>query len=186
MSASDTIKNAMEHMEKTIGVLKHEMNSIRAGRANPQLLDNIKIDYYGTPTPVSQVGNISAPEPRLLVISPWDPKMIAPIEKAIRTSELGINPVNDGKVIRLAIPELTEERRRDLVKTVGRHGEEAKVAIRNIRRDANDHLKKMQKNGEITEDELKRHEDEMQVITDRYSKTVEDVLKDKEKEILRV
>jgi ribosome recycling factor len=186
MAANDIIKNAMEHMEKTIAVLKHEMNSIRAGRANPQLLDNIKVDYYGTPTPVSQVGNISAPEPRMLVISPWDPKMIPLIEKSIRTSELGINPVNDGKVIRLAIPELTEERRRELVKTVSRHGEEAKVAIRNVRRDSNDHLKKLQKGSEITEDELKHFEDEMQKLTDRYSKLVEDVLKEKEKEILRV
>jgi ribosome recycling factor len=162
------------------------MNSIRAGRANPQLLDNIKVDYYGTPTPVNQVGNVSAPEPRMLLISPWDPKMIGPIEKAIRVSELGINPVNDGKIIRLVIPELTEERRRDLVKTVSRHGEEAKVAIRNIRRDANEHLKKLEKDGDLTEDELKRYEDDIQKLTDRHSKDVEDVLRDKEKEILRV
>ena len=186
MAASDIIKNAMDHMEKTISVLKHEMNSIRAGRANPQLLDNIKVDYYGTPTPVAQVANISAPEPRMLMISPWDPKMIPLIEKSIRTSELGINPVNDGKVIRLAIPELTEERRKQLVKTVSHHGEEAKVAIRNIRRDANDSLKKLQKNGELTEDELKRNEDDVQKLTDRFTKTVEEVLKEKEKEILRV
>lgn len=186
MEASEAIRAANEHMEKTIGVLKHEMNSIRAGRANPQLLDNIKVDYYGTPTPVNQVGNVSAPEPRMLMISPWDPKMIAPIEKAIRVSELGINPVNDGKVIRLVIPELTEERRKELVKTVSRHGEEAKVAIRNIRRDANDHLKKLQKDGDITEDELKRFEEDIQKLTDRHSKVVEDVLKEKEKEILKV
>jgi len=184
MPASDIIKTANEHMEKTLGVLKHEMNSIRAGRANPQLLDNIKVDYYGTP--VNQVGNVSAPEPRVLVISPWDPKMIPPIEKAIRMSELGINPVNDGKIIRLVIPELTEERRKDLMKTVSRHGEEAKVALRNIRRDANDHLKKLQKASEITEDELKRHEDDMQKLTDAHAKMVEDVLREKEKEILRV
>jgi ribosome recycling factor len=186
MEANEVITNTAEHMEKTINVLKHEMNSIRAGRANPQLLDNVKIDYYGTPTPVAQVGNVSAPEPRMLVISPWDPKLIPLIEKAIRTSELGINPINDGKVIRLGIPELTEERRKDLVKTVSRHGEEAKVAIRNVRRDANDHLKKLQKSNDITEDELKHYEDDIQKLTDRYSKTVEDVLKDKEKEILRV
>lgn len=186
MAASEIIKNAMEHMEKTISVLKHEMNSIRAGRANPQLLDNIKVDYYGTPTPVAQVGNISAPEPRLLTISPWDPKLIPLIEKAIRTSELGINPINDGKVIRLSIPELTEERRKQLVKTVSHHGEEAKVALRNVRRDANESLKKLQKNSELTEDELKRSEDDVQKITDRFSKMVEDVLKEKEKEILRV
>jgi ribosome recycling factor len=186
MEPSEVIQTANEHMEKTIAVLKHEMNSIRAGRANPQLLDNIKVDYYGTPTPVNQVGNVSAPEPRMLLISPWDPKMIGPIEKAIRVSELGINPVNDGKIIRLVIPELTEERRRDLVKTVSRHGEEAKVAIRNIRRDANEHLKKLEKDGDLTEDELKRYEDDIQKLTDRHSKDVEDVLRDKEKEILRV
>ncbi len=186
MAASDVIQNAMEHMEKTISVLKHEMNSIRAGRANPQLLDNIKVDYYGTPTPVGQLANISAPEPRMLVVSPWDPKMIPLIEKSIRTSELGINPVNDGKIIRLGIPELTEERRKQLVKTVSQYGEEAKVAIRNVRRDANDHLKKLQKNSELTEDELKRGEEEMQKITDRFTKMVEDVLKEKEKEILKV
>jgi ribosome recycling factor len=186
MTASESIKNTAEHMEKTINVLKHEMNGIRAGRANPQLLDNIKVDYFGTPTPVAQVANVSAPEPRMLVISPWDPKMIPLIEKSIRTSELGINPINDGKIIRLSIPELTEERRKELVKTVSRHGEEAKVALRNIRRDANDLLKKMQKSNEITEDELKRFEEDIQKLTDRYAKTVEDVLKDKEKEILRV
>lgn len=186
MEASEILLSANEHMEKTISVLKHEMNSIRAGRANPQLLDNIRVDYYGTPTPVNQVGNVSAPEPRMLVISPWDPKMIAPIEKAIRVSELGINPINDGKVIRLAIPELTEERRRELVKTVSRHGEEAKVAIRNVRRDANEHLKKLQKDGQLTEDELKRFEEDVQKLTDRHTSIVEDVLKEKEKEILRV
>ncbi len=186
MTAGDIIKNANEHMEKTISVLKHEMNSIRAGRANPQLLDNIKVDYYGTPTPVNQVGNVSAPEPRMLVISPWDPKMIPPIEKAIRVSELGINPVNDGKIIRLVIPELTEERRRDLMKTVSRYGEEAKVALRNIRRDANDRTKKLQKDGEITEDELKRYEEDIQKLTDGHTKMVDDVLREKEKEILRV
>lgn len=186
MAANDIIKLANEHMEKTINVLKHEMNSIRAGRANPQLLDNIKVEYYGTPTPVNQVGNVSAPEPRVLVITPWDPKMIGPIEKAIRVSELGINPVNDGKIIRLMIPELTEERRRDLMKTVSRHGEEAKVALRNIRRDANDHVKKLQKSSEITEDELKRCEEDIQKLTDSHAKMVEDVLREKEKEILRV
>ena len=186
MPANDIIKSATEHMGKTISVLRSEMNSIRAGRANPQLLDNIKVDYYGTPTPISQVGNISAPEPRMLVISPWDAKLIPLIEKAIRVSDLGINPVNDGKIIRLAIPELTEERRKELVKTVHKLGEEAKVAIRNVRRDANDALKKMQKNSEITEDELKRFEDEMQKLTDKYGKSIEDTLKEKEKEILKV
>ena len=186
MIASEVEQYANEHMEKTIGVLKHEMNSIRAGRANPQLLDNIKVDYYGTPTPVAQVANISAPEPRMLVISPWDPKMIPPIEKAIRVSDLGINPLNDGKIIRLVIPELTEERRKELVKTVSHHGEEAKIAIRNIRRDANEHLKKLEKEGDITQDELKRYEEDVQRLTDRHAAMVEDVLRDKEKEILRV
>lgn len=186
MAAADIIASAGEHMSKTLEVLRHEMNSIRAGRANPQLLDNIKVDYYGTPTPVGQVGNISAPEPRMLMISPWDVKLIPLIEKAIRVSDLGINPVSDGKIIRLAIPELTEERRKELVKTVHKHGEDAKVALRNVRRDANDALKKLQKSSEITEDELKRFEEEIQKLTDRQSKAVEDVLKDKEKEILKV
>lgn len=186
MAAADIIRDAGEHMSKTLGVLRQELNSIRAGRANPQLLDNIKVDYYGTPTPLSQVGNISAPEPRMLVISPWDSKLIPLVEKAIRVSDLGINPINDGKIIRLAIPELTEERRKELVKTVHRYGEEAKVALRNVRRDANEALKKLQKASEITEDELKRFEDEVQKLTDRQSKAVDDSLRDKEKEILKV
>lgn len=186
MPANDIIQNAATHMDKTVTVLRNEMKSIRAGRANPQLLDNIRVDYYGTPTPISQVGNISAPEPRLLMISPWDNKLIPLIEKAIRVSDLGINPVNDGKVIRLAVPELTEERRKDLVKNVHKLGEEARVAIRNVRRDANDALKKLQKNAEITEDELKRFEDDIQKMTDRHSKIIEDVLKEKESEMLRV
>ena len=186
MAAADIIKDAGEHMSKTLNVLRQELNSIRAGRANPQLLDNIKVDYYGTPTPLSQVGNVSAPEPRMLVISPWDNKLIPLVEKAIRTSDLGINPINDGKIIRLAIPELTEERRKELVKTVHKYGEEAKVALRNIRRDANDALKKLQKASEITEDDLKRFEDEVQKLTDRQSKAVDDSLKEKEKEILKV
>ncbi len=186
MAAADIIKDAGEHMSKTLSVLRQELNSIRAGRANPQLLDNIKVDYYGTPTPLTQVGNVSAPEPRMLVISLWDNKLIPLVEKAIRTSDLGINPINDGKVIRLAIPELTEERRKELVKTVHKYGEEAKVALRNIRRDANDALKKLQKASEITEDDLKRFEEEVQKLTDRQSKAVDDSLKDKEKEILKV
>lgn len=186
MPANDIIQSAETHMGKTVSVLHSEMNSIRAGRANPQLLDNIRVDYYGTPTPIAQVSNVSAPEPRMLVISPWDAKMIPLIEKAIRVSDLGINPINDGKIIRLAIPELTEERRRDLVKSVHKLGEEAKVSIRNVRRDANDALKKLQKSAEITEDELKHFEDDIQKMTDRYGKAIEDVLKDKEKEILRV
>lgn len=186
MPANDIIQNAATHMEKTVSVLRSEINSVRAGRANPQLLDSIRVDYYGTPTPISQVGNVSAPEPRLLVISPWDNKLIPLIEKAIRVSDLGINPINDGKVIRLAVPELTEERRKELVKNVHKLGEEARVAIRNVRRDANDGLKKLQKSSEITEDELKRFEDDIQKMTDRYGKIIEDILKEKEKEMLRV
>ena len=182
----ETVKAASDKMDKTLAVVQKELSTLRAGRANPKILDRILVDYYGTPTPLNQLGNITSPEPRLLVIAPWEAKMISAIEKEIQKSDIGINPSNDGKVIRLLVPELTEERRKQLVKTVGQYGEEAKVAIRNVRRDANDQLKKLQKNSELTEDELKRAEDDVQKITDRFTKTVEEVLKDKEKEILKV
>src|SRR5690554_5984689 len=147
-----TIKNeAEDKMQKSISSLKHEFASVRAGRANPSLLDRIHVDYYGTPTPLNQLSNISAPEPRLLVIQPWDSKSIGDIERAILKSDLGLNPSNDGKLIRLAIPQLTEERRKDLSKLVKKYGEEAKIAIRNIRRDSNDELKKAEKDKLITE-----------------------------------
>ncbi|MDD4797000.1 MAG: ribosome recycling factor [Eubacteriales bacterium] len=186
MTASEIMQSLTEKMEKAVQYLKGELNTVRAGRANPHLLDNIRVNYYGTPTPISQVGNISAPEPRLLVIAPWDASLIKEIEKAIQTSELGINPQNDGKIIRLLVPELTEERRRELTKTIGKKGEEARVAVRNVRRDANDSIKKLEKDKSISEDELKKYEADIQKTTDRYVKTIDDMVKDKEKEIMSV
>lgn len=182
----EVIEIAAQKMGKTIDVLRRDLQSLRAGRANAQLLDRIMVDYYGTPTPIQQLGNVSAPEPRLLVISLWDSKMIPEVEKAINKSDLHINPTNDGKVIRLVIPELTQERRKELVKQVGKKGEEAKVAIRSIRRDANEQLKKMKKENELTEDDLKTAEDQMQKKTDAAIKDVDNLLKEKEKEIMSV
>ena len=157
----DIIVKAEEKMKKTISVLKSDLSTLRAGRANPTMLDRIKIDYYGSPCPLSQVANISAPEPRVLVISPWEKSLIKEIEKAILVSDLGINPSNDGSVIRLVVPELTEETRKNLVKVVKKTGEEAKVALRSIRREANDKIKTLKKDGEITEDELKTSEEKV-------------------------
>ncbi len=182
----DVLDNAKEKMKKTCNVYEREMQGIRAGRANPQLLDRIMVDYYGTPTPVNQVGNISSPEPRLLVISPWEPKMISPIEKAIQKSDLGLNPSNDGKIIRLVFPELNEERRRELTKMASRSAEDAKVAVRSIRRDAIEQIKKMKKNSEITEDDQHEAEDEIQKITDKAIKDVDVIYAAKEKEIMEV
>ena len=182
----DVIEIAQDKMGKTISVLKRDLGSLRAGRANPQLLDRIVVDYYGTPTPINQMGNISAPEPRLLVIAPYDPSALKEIEKALQKSDLGINPSNDGKVIRLVFPELTEERRRDLVKVVKKKGEEAKVAIRSIRRDANETIKKQKKNGDITEDDQKIMEEDAQKATDASIKDIDKIIADKEKEIMEV
>lgn len=173
-------------MEKTLEVLGSQFGSVRAGRANAQVLDRITADYYGTPTPINQMGNISAPEPRLLVIAPYDPSALKEIEKALQKSDLGINPSNDGKVIRLVFPELTEERRRDLVKVVKKKGEEAKVAIRSIRRDANETIKKQKKNGDITEDDQKIMEEDAQKATDASIKDIDKIIADKEKEIMEV
>lgn len=181
------IHDAMEaKMLKTLNVLKEELHSVRAGRANPQLLERISIDYYGTPTPVHQMASITAPEPRMLVIQPYDASVVNAIEKAINMSDLGLNPSNDGRLIRLVIPMLTEERRRDLTKVAKKAGEDAKVAVRNERREANDKLKKAQKTGDITEDDLKRAEEEVQKTTDRFIKLVDEVITQKEKEILEV
>ena len=160
------IDTAKDKMGKTTDLLKKDLTTLRAGRANPQILDKILVDYYGTPTPLNQLGNISSPEPRMLVIAPWENKMISAIEKAIQKSDIGINPSNDGKVVRLVVPELNEERRKDLVKQVKKMVEEAKVALRAIRRDAMDKFKKEQKKGEITEDDLKDLEKDMQKLTD--------------------
>ncbi|HIR69152.1 MAG: ribosome recycling factor [Oscillospiraceae bacterium] len=182
----DAVELAKEKMGKTISVLKQELSGLRAGRANAQVLDRITADYYGTPTPINQMGNISAPEPRLLVIAPYDPSALKEIEKALQKSDLGINPSNDGKVIRLVFPELTEERRRDLVKVVKKKGEEAKVAIRSIRRDANETIKKQKKNGDITEDDQKIMEEDAQKATDASIKDIDKIIADKEKEIMEV
>lgn len=182
----DAIATAKEKMGKTIAVLVKELSSLRAGRANAQVLDRILVDYYGTPTPVKQVGNISSPEPRLLMITPYDPSMLNPVEKAIQKSDLGINPSNDGKCIRLVFPELTEERRKDLVKVVRKKGEDSKVAIRSIRRDAIEQIKKQKKDGEMTEDDQKKLEEQAQKLTDSTIKDIDKIVADKEKEIMEV
>lgn len=180
------IKKFEEKMHKSIESLEREYNSIRAGRANPHVLDKIKVDYYGTPTPLQQVGNVSVPEPRIITIQPWETSLLKAIEKEIMQSDIGINPTNDGKVIRLVFPELTEERRKELVKDVKKKGEAAKVAIRNIRRDANDAIKKENKAGDISDDEAKNSEDEIQKITDKYIAMIDSAIDDKTKEILTV
>ena len=173
-------------MEKRIDGLVSEFKTIRAGRANASVLDKIAIDYYGTMTPVQQVGSISSPEPRMLVIQPWDGSVLSEIEKAINKSDLGISPQNDGKVIRLNFPPLTEERRRELVKTVKKYAEEAKVQIRNVRCDALEMYKKQKKDGEVTEDDLKTIEKDIQNMTDKYIKEIDDITSDKEKEITEI
>ena len=182
----DVINTAKEKMKKSCEVYERDMMSLRAGRANPQLLDRIMVDYYGTPTPINQIGNISSPEPRLLVIAPWEAKMIPQVEKAIQKSDLGLNPSNDGKIIRLVLPELNEERRRDLTKVASKGAEETKVAIRAIRRDAIEQIKKLKKNSEITEDDQRDAEEEMQKITDKAVKEVDEIYSKKEKEIMEV
>lgn len=173
-------------MNKTMDALKHEYTTIRAGRANAQMLDKIRVDYYGSPTPISQVGAISVPEPRTIMISPWDKTAMSEIEKAIRNSDLGLNPTNDGNVIRLSVPVLTEERRKELGKKAHKVAEEYKVRLRNERRDANDALKKMEKDGEISADELKKAQDEVQKITDKFIKDVDAAAIAKEKDIMEV
>ncbi|MFR8549155.1 MAG: ribosome recycling factor [Lachnospiraceae bacterium] len=181
----ERIKVYDEKMTKTYNSLLAEFGTIRAGRANPNVLNKIKVDYYGTPTPLQQVGNITVPEPRILQIQPWEASMVKVIEKAIMTSDLGINPTNDGRVIRLVFPELTEERRKDLVKDIKKKGEAGKVAIRNIRRDANDALKKLGK-ADVSEDEVKELEEKVQKLTDKYIKEIDKAVDEKSKEILTV
>ena len=175
-----------EKMEKSVGALEKDFAAIRAGRANPHILDKIKVDYYGTPTPLQQVGNISVPEARILQIQPWESSLIKEIEKAILNSDLGINPTNDGKVIRLVFPELTEDRRKELAKDIKKKGENAKVAIRNIRREANDAFKKMNKASEISDDEVEALEQDVQKLTDKYVANIEKTVEDKTKEIMTV
>ena len=175
-----------EKMIKTVSVYEENLAEIRAGRANPAILNKITINYYGTPTPINQVAGISVPEARLIVIQPWDGSILKEIEKEILKSDIGINPSNDGKVIRLAFPELNEERRKEIVKDIRKMAEEAKVAIRSIRRDAIDEAKSMQKNSEISEDELKGAEDNIQKLTDKYVEEIDNILEKKEKEVMSI
>ena len=175
-----------EKMQKSLDNLLAEFGGIRAGRANPHVLDKIKVDYYGTPTALQQVANINVPEPRMIQIQPWEASLVKEIEKAIMTSDLGINPTNDGKVIRLVFPELTEERRKEIAKDIKKKGESAKVAVRNIRRDANDAFKKLSKSADISEDEIKDLEDGVQKLTDKYIAQIDKAVDEKNKEILTV
>jgi ribosome recycling factor len=180
------IANAKDKMTKAIQAYSRELAGIRAGRANASLLDRISVDYYGAPTPVNQVAGISVPEARLLVIQPYDKTILGDIEKAILKSDLGLNPTNDGNIIRIAIPALTEERRKELVKVIKKEAEEAKVTIRNIRRDGNDELKKLEKSGDITEDDQRGYSDDIQKVTDEFIIKIDALTKEKEKEILEV
>ena len=182
----ERLKIYEEKMTKSFDSMMREFASIRAGRANPHVLDKIRVDYYGTPTPIQQVGNVSVPEPRMLQIQPWDKSLLKAVEKAILTSDLGINPSSDGSVIRLIFPELTEERRKELVKDIKKKGEAAKVAMRNIRRDANESFKKMNKASEISEDDQKELETKVQKMTDKYVADVDKAVEEKSREILPV
>lgn len=183
---SERIKEYTDKMQKTIDHLASDYSAIRAGRANPHVLDKIKVDYYGTPTPVQQVGNVSVPDPRIIQIQPWEKSMLKELEKAIQMSDIGINPTNDGTVIRLVFPELTEERRKDLVKDIKKKGEDAKVAVRNIRRDGNDAFKKLAKTEDISEDEIKDLEDELQKTVDKFIKNIDSMIDEKSKDIMTV
>lgn len=180
------INDLVEKMNKTIDVLKEELHTVRAGKANPQILNKVSVEYYGMETPLNQLASISAPEPRMIVVQPYDATIIADIERAIMVADLGLNPSNDGKLIRIAIPMLTEERRKDLAKVVKKAGENSKIALRNERRHANDLLKKMEKNKELTEDELRVGEKEVQEVMDKHVKNVDDIIAKKEAEIMEV
>lgn len=182
----DVISAAEVKMQKTLSVLNSDLSTMKAGRANPTMLDRIQVDYYGSPCPLTQVANVSAPEPRMLVITPWEKSLLKEIEKAILKSDLGINPSNDGSIIRLLIPELTEETRKNLVKNVKKTGEDAKVAIRSIRRDANEKIKSLKKDGHISEDEVKKAEETVQKKTDQYIKEIDSAIVAKEKEIMSI
>ena len=182
----ENIKDIEGRMQKSVDYLKEEYVTIRAGRANPHILDRLRVDYYGTPTPIQQVANVSVPEARMIQIQPWEASLIKDIEKAILVSDLGLTPNNDGKTIRLVFPELTEDRRKELAKDIKKKGDNAKVAIRNIRRDANDAIKKENKAGDISDDEAKNSEDEIQKITDKYIAMIDSAIDDKTKEILTV
>lgn len=184
--ADQVLKQAKDKMDKAVKAYQRELATVRAGRANPSLLDKVQVEYYGALTPLNQLATISVPEARLLVIQPFDKSSINDVEKAIQKADLGLSPSNDGSVIRIAIPALTEERRKDLVKLVGKYAEEAKVAVRNIRRDANDELKKLEKNGELTEDELRGYTEDVQKATNHHIAEVDKLTKEKEKEIMEV
>lgn len=186
MTMSDIINDTKTKMQKSIDSLSRELANISAGRANSNLLNGVNVDYYGAPTPVQQLASINVPEARLLVISPYDKSSVADIEKAINAANLGVNPSSDGEVIRIIIPALTEERRKELVKDVKKLGEDAKVAVRNVRRDSNDILKKQEKNGDITEDDLRSQTDDVQKITDNAIKDIDSLLEEKEKDIMSV
>ncbi len=186
MTHKELIQDADSRMAKTVGVVKQELTTLKAGRANPQILDRITVDYYGSQVPITQIGNVSAPEPRVLVIQLWEASMLKAVEKAILQSDLGINPMNDGKVIRLVVPELTQERRKELTKTVSKVAEEGRIAVRAIRRDTMDAMKKLEKKSEITEDDLRSGEKELQKVHDKYIKTIDDLAAAKEKEIMAV
>lgn len=182
----DIMNTAEEKMNKSVAVLKRDLATMKAGRANPTMLDRIEVEYYGSMVPINQVANISAPEPRIILVQPWEKSSLKTIEKAILKSDLGINPSNDGSVIRLIVPELTEETRKSLVKNVKKVGEETKVAVRSIRRECNDKIKALKKNNEISEDELKKAEDDIQKRTDNFIKEIEKIVESKEKEIMSV
>ena len=183
---SHSHKTLEERIDKSISLLKENLNTVRAGRANPALLDKVMVNYYGSPTPLKNLSNIQVPDPRTLLISPFDAKSIGDIEKAINIADIGITPTNDGKCIRLVIPQVTEERRKELTKTTKKMGEEAKVAIRNLRRDTNEHLKKEQKDGEMTEDDLKKELDKVQKIIEAAVKKIDEIIAAKDKEIMEV
>jgi ribosome recycling factor len=183
---NEQVKNAQEKMEKCLKSLERELTTVRAGRANPGVLDKVLVDYYGTPTPIQQMAAVSVSEARVLVIQPWDMSQLKAIEKAILNSDIGITPTNDGKVLRLAFPQPTEERRKELVKQVKKYGEEAKVTVRNVRRDTLDKLKSMKKNSEITEDDMKDIEKDIQKVTDKFCDNVDAAIADKEKEIMSI
>jgi ribosome recycling factor len=181
-----SIQQVGQKMDRAIEALRREFQSVRTGKASAQLLDVVRVEAYGSQVPLNQVATVSAPEARLLVIQPWDPKMIGPIEKAIQLSDLGLNPSNDGKIVRLPIPALTEERRREFVKLLHKMAEEARVAVRQVRKDSNDEIKRRQKDGEISEDQARREQDEVQKLTDQHVQKVEELLKHKEAEVLEV
>jgi ribosome recycling factor len=183
---NDVLKEAEGKMVGVIGATKRDFSVIRTGRANPAILDRIVVNYYGTPTPLNQLASISIPEPRLIAIQPWDKSAIRDVEKAILQSDLGLTPANDGQIVRLVIPALTEERRKELVRLVRKEAEEKRVAVRNIRREANERLKTLEKGGQISEDEEKRHEKQVQDLTDRYVKEIDSLLQSKEQEIMEI